>query len=552
MELGALEILLSLLTVILGVYAYATRSFDYWKKLGVPGPKPSIPFGNFADVFLGRKVLIDKLQEFYEAYKNEPFVGYFVGRHPVLMIKDPDLIKQVLIKDFDVFSSRGIRINVDVDPLLDHLFNIDGARWKVLRRKLTPTFTSGKLKNMFNLMSECADNFERHLKNEVETNNRVECREHAARYSTDVIGSCAFGLDTKALADEDSEFRKIGRMIFHVGLDRRIKRLMAETSPRLYSLLRLSIHRPEVTRFFARTMRETVESRKKNNIVRNDFVDLLLQIPKDRVEDGFGKYKIDLLIFFVFHFLIKFLFSEWTNNFMTAQAYVFFAAGFETSSTTISFALWELARAPRVQEKLRQEVLEFYNKNDGAITYEAVNDMKYLDMVVKETLRKNPPLVSLTRQSTRKYVIPGTNVTLPAGQSVQIPAYALQHDERFYPEPETFDPERFSEEAKLAGHPVVFLPFGDGPKNCIGKFIRTSRLSNIFLIEQIDMRFLLAGARFGSCQVKLALIKVMKNFRVKPTTSVDQPYVVDKNVLFLAPLGGVVLEFEPLDVRNLT
>jgi len=220
-----------------------------------------------------------------------------------------------------------------------------------------------------------------------------------------------------------------------------------------------------------------------------------MAIPKDSAVDGF----------------------EWTDNILTAQAFVFFAAGFETSSTTISFALWELSREPECQERLRREILEYDRKNEGKITYDSINDMKYLDMVVKETLRKNPPVAALRRIATREYVIPGTSVTIPARQSIQIPAHALHHDPKFYPDPEVFDPERFSDEAKLSRHPMVFLPFGDGPKNCI-------------------------GARFAYYQVKLALIKVLKNFRVKATT--EKPYVIDKHAFILSPIGGLELRLE--------
>lgn len=290
MELGVIEILLLLASLVLAFYTYATWTYNHWKTLGVPGPKPSILFGNFADIILGRKALSEKVLELYEAYKNEPFVGYFVGSHPVLMIKDPDLIRHVLIKDFNVFSGRGVSPNEDIDPLTAHLFNIDGVRWKVLRHKLTPAFTTGKLKQMFYLMSECADNFERHLENKVASNNRIECREQAARYTIDVIGSCAFGIDTQALTEEDSVFRKISRDLFQAGFFLRLKRTLRQVSPRLFRLLRISVHKPELTKFFINTIRDTVELRKKENIVRNDFIDLLMQIPKDNVADGFGEF----------------------------------------------------------------------------------------------------------------------------------------------------------------------------------------------------------------------------------------------------------------------
>ena len=128
-----------------------------------------------------------------------------------------------------------------------------------------------------------------------------------------------------------------------------------------------------------------------------------------------------------------------------------------------------MARTPDVQDKLRREILEFDQKSDGKLTYDIVNDMKYLDMVVKETLRKNSPVGGLHRVSMQDYTIPGTKITLSAGQRIFISARGLHMDPDIYPKPKIFDPERFSEEAKQNRHPMTYLPFGDGPKNCIGK-----------------------------------------------------------------------------------
>jgi cytochrome P450 family 6 len=89
---------------------------------------------------------------------------------------------------------------------------------------------------------------------------------------------------------------------------------------------------------------------------------------------------------------------------------------------------------------------------------------------VTETLRKYPPVPTLNRECSKDYRIPGSHVTIEKGTQVVIPVEALQHDPQYYPEPDKFDPERFSEEAKNRRHHYVYLPFGEGPRLCIGKY----------------------------------------------------------------------------------
>jgi cytochrome P450 len=88
--------------------------------------------------------------------------------------------------------------------------------------------------------------------------------------------------------------------------------------------------------------------------------------------------------------------------------------------------------------------------------------------VVSETLRKYPPVPILSRECTKTYKIPGTNIILEKGILTVVPVLALHHDPKYYPDPERFDPERFSEEEKAKRHHYVYLPFGEGPRICIG------------------------------------------------------------------------------------
>ena len=158
------EILIAtLLAVLYWFYRYLIKNYDFWEKLHVVGPKPTLFFGNYKDVVLNKIHIADKGKEIYDSYPNEPAIGVYEGRKPVLMLKDPEMLKDVLIKSFPTFADRGYNVHEFVDPLTQNLFFLNFNKWKPLRQKLTPVFTSGKLKEMFYLVNGCGEHFEHYL-----------------------------------------------------------------------------------------------------------------------------------------------------------------------------------------------------------------------------------------------------------------------------------------------------------------------------------------------------------------------------------------------------
>ena len=315
MEFGIIKFLIGITVfLIIIVYKYLSWNYDFWKKRGVPGPKPSVPFGNYGDVIFQRRSAPELLKDLHNEYKNERFIGYFVGSSPTLLVIDPDLIKTVLIRDFYVFHGRGLAMNENIEPLAAHLFNLDGPRWKDLRHKLTPVFSTGKLKKMFYLIDECGNSLQQSLKKQVKKNNTINVSEAVSRYGIDVVGSCVFGIKTKALGQEDNMFRQIGCKIFKSNIITQAKRLLRESSPRLYKFLRIVIEGPELFEFFFNTMRETIALRKKTNIKRNDFVDLMLQISEENLPDECGEFENLSSIIVGLKIRQKILYSLTVNN----------------------------------------------------------------------------------------------------------------------------------------------------------------------------------------------------------------------------------------------
>ncbi|XP_032690860.1 cytochrome P450 6k1-like, partial [Odontomachus brunneus] len=151
---------------------------------------------------------------------------------------------------------------------------------------------------------------------------------------------------------------------------------------------------------------------------------------------------------------------------LVAQAAIFFSGGFETSSSTISFTLYELAVQPKIQDRLRKEILDAFKENNGKITYDMVLS-PYLHMVISETLRKYPILPMLDRETVQNYKVPNTDLVIEKDTPVFISLIDLHYNPEYFPDPDKFDPERFSEENFPKIPPCVYMPFGEDPRKCI-------------------------------------------------------------------------------------
>ncbi|XP_077276290.1 cytochrome P450 6B1-like [Temnothorax americanus] len=490
------EILCGIATVIFALYYYFTSTFDFWKSRGVPGPRPIPGFGTLKNLVLGKVSRTNYVTKLYNDYKDEPLVGIFAGRTPILVVKHPDLIKDIFIKDFSIFADRGYASHDRADPLSQHLFALDPKRWRTLRAKLTPVFTSRKLKEMFVLISECSDHLVQYVEKLVNKNEPIECVEMTAKYTTDVIGSCTLGINMNAMSNENSEFRRIGRDAVQPPFWDRVRFSIKEYLPWLFDVLYgYILPRSEITKFYMRVVLETMDYRETNNITRNDFIDMLRELKKhsDKIDD------IDL-----------------TDSLIVSQALVFFVAGYETSSMAMTNAFYELALNQKIQDRLRDEIDQGYIKHAGNLTYANIKEMNYLDKVFKEVLRKYPVGLFYARKTMSSYTFNGTKVSIPKDQIIWIPLHAMHRDPNIYPEPDVFDPERFNEEAVRSRHPMVYLPFGEGPRNCI-------------------------GSRFAVYQTKLGLIKVLRNYKVEPCEKTQVPYAVNDKKLILAPQDGIYL-----------
>ncbi|KAI4454492.1 cytochrome p450 [Holotrichia oblita] len=494
---------LLIVTIIIGCYLgliyFIENRKRYWAKRGVPFEPMDIPFVTKTKV---KRAGFLAMKDNYTFHKRlgRKYFGSFSFLKPVFQVADPDLVRNVLTKDFNNFMDRGMYYDEKHDPMSGQLFNLEGQKWKNLRAKLTPTFTSGKMKMMFQTLLDCGMPMVDRLEVLYNRKDAIEIKEIVACFTTDVIGSCAFGLECNSFKSETevAPFRAAGKNFFGMNKLRFIRIMLIQFFPKFCKMIHLPMFEKSLTNFYFDVVKDTVKFREENNISRNDFMQLLIELKNNK--DMLGGLNIGEI---------------------AAQAFIFFLAGFETSSTLMHFAFYELTQYPEIQDKLREEILQTMKENDGKLTYDSVMGMKYMGQVLDETLRKYPPVPTLLRQCVIDYKLPNSDFTLEAGTKVEIPVYALQHDPEFYPDPDKFDPERFTEENKAKRHPYVYIPFGEGPRICI-------------------------GLRFGLMQSRVGLALILSRYRVKLHSKTITPIGISPTAFLMSSNNTIWLELEKL------
>lgn len=141
-----------------------------------------------------------------------------------------------------------------------------------------------------------------------------------------------------------------------------------------------------------------------------------------------------------------------------------------------------------LMRKLQEEIDHTLQKHNNQVTYDCINDMEFLDLCVKETFRKYAGLPILNRECTKDYQIPGTDTVIDKGTAIVISIHGIHRDPMYFPNPDLFDPDRFSSERKIADNfkEEYYLPFGDGPRTCIG-YRMGKMLTKVGLVLMLKM-----------------------------------------------------------------
>ncbi|KAH1021623.1 hypothetical protein HUJ04_011118 [Dendroctonus ponderosae] len=265
-----------LLSTILLYCAYSKWKFQYWARQGVPQLNPRIFFGDTLPLVRGKPVQ-DFHLDIYQKFKptGAKCVGMYNSHIPELVAIDINLLKDIIVKDYSSFASHGLFYH-EKNVLTPHVFNIEGQIWKERRTKLTPLFTSAKMKQMFATVAGKSPGLIRLVGLSVDANKPADIKEILSRFTTDVISEAAFGLDCKSLDEPDNMFRSIGREAFKPNS---IKLYIENLFPSQFlGNIGYQAFSSRIVSYFSKVVNETIQYREKNNVQRNDFLQLMLQL----------------------------------------------------------------------------------------------------------------------------------------------------------------------------------------------------------------------------------------------------------------------------------
>lgn len=486
------------------------QHFNYFKDLEIPGPEPSIFFGNMMEMY--SKTPVVAYREWIQKYGN--IVGYFNGYRPVLLVADLELLKMVEIKDFQDFIDRGLLFQSKRPPSPDNksLIQLTGKRWKEVRSVLTPSFTTNKLRMMSPGVLTAVDELVEMIDDLAKTGKEFEISNMYQAFSLDVICRSAMGIDYNLQKNQDHGLLASSRMLFS-GTFSFIAVLLAAFPELGFILLHMNDWWLRKINNGVHPFHDVLGKCKSVVIQRQrdvaapprDLLQLMIEAKLSRVD--IGSVTSDQLTAaddnehelkpttHISDGLSASPKAVLDDDDIAQNALVVLIAGYETTSNTMSLVTHLLVNYPEVQEKVRQELMSVLEPNEE-ITYSTIQKLPYLNCVVSETIRLYPPIFAfVTREAAvdKQY----GKLKIPVGTVVMAATEYIQRDPNNWEDPNTFDPDRFLPENKHKFNPLAWQPFGAGPRNCI-------------------------GMRFAQMELRFTLANILRRFRLEATENTDK------------------------------
>ncbi|VDI12059.1 Hypothetical predicted protein [Mytilus galloprovincialis] len=489
-----------LLCISLGCFLWFYRQrrlqMETFKDMTIPGPVPNFLFGNLLS-FLGQSLYLT-FRKWEKIYGKT--YGYFEGPTPVLVSSDVDLLYDIFVKQFKNFHARKV-YPVQVDPDQDenvHMFFARGERWRRLRSIVNPAFSTSKMKEIVPTINKRIDELLVIVDDNSKRKTDFDMYDLFQRLTLDTIADCGFGLKSESLTRKDDECLVNCRNVIRDTTKRPILFMLGFMFPTLhavwiaiYNVLRHVTFNPVF--WLQDTMTTIIKERKIKQEQRVDLLQLMLTSEFNPFANKIDVGDVDFNDNVVKKRIL-------TNEELSAMCLLFLLAGYETTSTTLAYIMYELVVNPDVQLKLQKEIDHFFPEDteDSPAFYHIISRMEYLDMVWCETLRKFPLASTVVaRQCMETCTIRG--IRIPSGMIIQANVWDIHYNQDLWGEDtERFIPERFTQERRKTRHPMAWLPFGGGPRTCV-------------------------GLRLAQLEGKMAICKLLKHYSFIPSDKLDVP-----------------------------
>ncbi|UYV77783.1 CYP4V2 [Cordylochernes scorpioides] len=253
---------------------------------------------------------------------------------------------------------------------------------------------------------------------------------------------------------------------------------------------------------------------------------------------------LDLLLY---HHMVT---GELTLEDIEDEVNTFLFEGHDTTASGLSFTIYLLGLHPDIQEKVRSEVLEHLGPLEQPMTPEGLKELRYLEMVIKESMRLYPPVMHFSRQLQSDIELGGKKI--PKGVVIAVSPTGFHYNPTYFPSPEIFDPERFNLENSKKRHPFAYIPFSVGPRNCIdlvlgevcGRFITV--VCDEFFGITVQKLVETEGQKFAILEMKAVLASIVRRFSIKSRDHRDRLILTPEIVMTSTEL---VVNFEPLQTK---
>nr|QZP43636.1 cytochrome P450 CYP6EP1 [Bemisia tabaci] len=496
--------------------AFYYMPLNYWARRGIPHVSALRCIFQTLAVTLRTKSFHEMLHEQHKALEGHPYGGAYLLFRPTVILRDPELVKEWLVKGFAHFHDHVPKPDEKSSKLAGNLFALGGDRWRAVRTKVSPAFSPATVRFMHRTLEGCALELSSHLQRVcgAEGEAEIDMKSMAKNCAMDIIGACAVGVNCNALGDpEHCEMKPIVEEIFGITWRSSVANLLTYIHPRLPAWIRFPRRTPEVEQFVAALTRRGLQMSAEERAGRRDFLKILVEsreAEKLAAENcGAGGASEDEDPVF-------------TENIIAGVVGLFLSAGLENVAVTVTFCMFEIAHQPDIQEKMFDEIQAMKQETGREINYDDLKKLEYIEQVVNETLRKYPADGYMRRICTKPFKIPSTSVVVEENTKLFISTYSIHHDSKYFPEPEKFDPERFSEQNIDKIVPGSYLAFGKGPRACIAR-------------------------HWALTAVKTVVVTLVSNYKLYPCARTQKRIEFDLQRFNLTPKGEVCLRIVKRD-----
>ncbi|KAK8778562.1 hypothetical protein V5799_020094 [Amblyomma americanum] len=407
--------------------------------------------------------------------------GSYQGTVPTLVVADPEILRDIFVTKFHNFSDRSASQHIGSDVWKKSILNLSGDEWRKARNVFTPALTTVRLRTIVIKIKTVAERLATCIVDAASKNKPVNFGELVHHTALDITAALNYSIDLDSRNEPNHALIKCLDGIFMTAAGWKV--LMLFLMPNVYKVLQPDYPTEASTDVFKAFVSHLIEERKAQNKEEDDFLQVFMNADYDWEEAGDKKSNNSEK-------------KRMSLDEITAQGIVSFVGGVESTTTNVAVTTYYLALNPECQERAIAEVDKALSEGD--ITYDALQEMPYIDACIKEGLRLCTPDSTMFRLCTEETTVAG--IHFKPGMCVDIPVLAMHHDPDHFPDPEKFNPERFLPENKDSVRPFTYIPFGAGPRNCVGMRLGMVQAKTILVS-------LLRHVRFETCQQTMVPLK---------------------------------------------